>query len=284
MIRYFCHTNHKYIHRPNREGIAITPRTLTKFWHRRICEAIILVAGVVLALYGWAYFADVKSISASLLVGDIAAMIAAAALLLGFISYLWTPRKYLFWGSLLLFIILTIMSAALIVDTGSYDSPFIALWMVVAVFAGVFGWYGLLPLLVASLAYLTIGFMNGSLNQDSIIAITLAGELPLVISYLIWHTKSTTTDGSDRAYRELATELSQVANKSEVVINAIADGVVALSSKGTILLINPAAQKIIGWGKQDALSLDYKSVLKLLDKDGHELTPANDPIVRMLTD
>ena len=86
----------------------------------------------------------------------------------------------------------------------------------------------------------------------------------------------------DRAYRKLATELSEVANKSEVVINAIADGVMALDNQGTIQLINPSAQQIMGWGKQDALSLNYKSVLKLVDNKNAELTAANDPISEVL--
>ena len=77
-------------------------------------------------------------------------------------------------------------------------------------------------------------------------------------------------------------ELSQVSGKSEVVINAIADGVISLNSQGIIQPINPAAQRIIGWGKQDALSLDYRSVLKLVDKAGNELTPASRPIAEGL--
>jgi PAS domain S-box-containing protein len=113
-------------------------------------------------------------------------------------------------------------------------------------------------------------------------AVILGGEVPLVVSYFIWHVKSEPAE-KDRAYRELASELSQVAGKAEVVINAIADGVIALDNQGIIQLINPAAQRIIGWGKQDALALDYKSVLKLVDKDANELQPAIDPVVKALS-
>lgn len=257
--------------------------TLTRFWHRRICEAIILVASIILALYFWAYFADVEDLSAALLVSDKVAIMAGSAFAAGFISYLWAPKKYVFWGSWIAFIVLTATSAALIISTGDSSSPFIALWMVIGVFAGVFGVYGLFPLFVAMAAFIAFEYMGGDLTRESIVTIILAGELPLAISYLIWHTKSANDNSSDRAYRDLATELSQVANKSEVVINAIADGVIAVSNKGIIQLINPAAQQIIGWGKQDALALDYKSVLKLLDKNGAELTPATDPVAEALS-
>lgn len=241
-----------------------------------------LVASIILALYSWAYFADVKDIGSALLVSDTVAIMAASALVAGFVSYLWAPKQYIFWGSWIAFMVLVVTSAALILSTGDTSSPFIALWMVVGVFAGIFGVYGLLPLFIALGVFMALQYSGGTLTRESIVTIVLAGELPLAISYLIWHTKSSTDTNSDRAYRDLASELSQVANKSEVVINAIADGVIAVSSKGIIQLINPAAQQIIGWGKQDALALDYKSVLKLIDKNGNEVTPATDPIADAL--
>lgn len=242
-----------------------------------------LVAAIIIALYGWAFVADVKSISAALLISDRAAMIAAGALVLSFVSYLWAPKKLLFSTAYALFLLLCVAVAVLILDTGTLASPFIALWMLVCVFAGIFGVYGLAPLFLAVTAYMVIGVTGGSLARESIVTLVLMGELPLIASYIIWHTKSGEGDqGKDRAYRELATELSQVAGKSEVVINAIADGVIALDGQGIIQLINPAAQQIIGWGKQDALSLNYKSVLKLTDSKNAELTPANDPVSQVL--
>lgn len=242
-----------------------------------------LVSSIILALYSWAFFADVKDLGSALLVSDTVAIMAASALVIGFVSYLWAPKKYIFWGSWVAFMVLAITSAALVLGTGDTSSPFIALWMIVGVFAGIFGIYGLLPLFIALAAMMIYQFSIGTLTRESIVTIVLAGELPLAISYLIWHTKSASDTSSDRAYRDLASELSQVANKSEVVINAIADGVIAVNSQGVIQLINPAAQQIIGWGKQDALALDYKSVLKLLDKNGADVTPATDPVAEALT-
>jgi len=243
-----------------------------------------LVAAIILALYFWAYFADVKSIGSALLISDVAAILAGMAFAIGFVSYLWAPKKYVFWGAFAAYITLSITTGMLILTTGGTASPFLALWMTVSVFAGVFGFYGILPLFIAITGYLLLQFSHGVLSREAIIAVVLAGELPLIASYIIWHNKakSETASPSDKAYRELATELSQVAGKSEVVINAIADGVIALNSQGIIQLINPAAEQIIGWGKQDALSLDYKSVLKLTDKNDKELTPANDPVSQAL--
>jgi PAS domain S-box-containing protein len=236
-----------------------------------------------LALYGWAYFADVKSISAALLVSDTAALAAAISLVFAVIAYFWVPKRFLFASAFSLFVLLCATVVLRIFNTGGLISPFIALWMLLCIFAGVFGGYGLLSLFVAVTGYLVLGVMNGTIPRESIVTVVLMGEIPLIASYIIWHTQSGEGDqGKDRAYRELATELSQVAGKSEVVINAIADGVIALDGQGVIQLINPAAQQIIGWGKQDALSLNYKSVLKLTDAKNAELTPANDPVSEVL--
>lgn len=243
-----------------------------------------MVSATVLTLYAWAYFAHVAEIGAGLLVSETAALAAAIALVAGVISYLWAPQKYNFWVSYAVFGLLCAMIATLVVDTGGIMSPFIALWMLAAVFCGVFGLYGLLPLLVLSLIYLALQYAGGTLTKGMVITIVLAGELPLAVSYLIWHGRDAPIKKQDdgSAYDALASEFSQVTEKSEVVINAIADGVIALNGKGIIGLINPAAQAITGWSKQDALTLDYKTILKLLDKNDHEVTPANDPISQAL--
>jgi len=50
-----------------------------------------------------------------------------------------------------------------------------------------------------------------------------------------------------------------------------------VDKEGVIQLINPAAQRIIGWGQEDAVGLSYKSVIKLNDKSDKPLTPEVDP-------
>lgn len=173
--------------------------------------------------------------------------------------------------------------AIVLLDTGGANSPFIALWMFVSVLAGIFGIGALLPLFIAVNLYFFLEFTGGNLARETIIAILLGGEFPLVMSFLLWHTKREGDSSSERAYYDLANELNQVSNKAEVVIGAIGEGVIAVDNHGAIELINPAAQRTIGWGRQDAIGLDYKSVLHLVDKKNQELTKANDPIFDVLS-
>ena len=93
-----------------------------------------------------------------------------------------------------------------------------------------FGW------LVAVNLYLLIAIsvLQSIDLQSQLLIYILAYEVPIMASWLIWHHKSHPDRAKDKAYSELVRELSQVANKSEIVINAIADGVVAVDSQGTI--------------------------------------------------
>jgi PAS domain S-box-containing protein len=193
------------------------------------------------------------------------------------------PKKYITETAFIAFILLGITVGMVVLETGGAASPFIALWMFISVIGGVFGAQALIPLVIAVNLYLVVVFTQATLSKEMIVGIALGGELPLLLSYLLWHSKTQGESNNERAYYDLANELNQVSNKAEVVINAIGEGVIAIDNKGIIQLINPAAQHIIGWGRQDALNLDYKSVLHLVDKKGDELTKANDPVFDVLT-
>jgi PAS domain S-box-containing protein len=200
------------------------------------------------------------------------------------LAYILSPSQRLAQAAVVVYLGLVFTVGLLLALTDLSRSPFIALWLLVSVFAGLFGrrmLIGLFLLVNAFLALAVVLLHVIDLRQDLLI-IVLAYELPMFASWLIWHHKSRPDHEKDRAYNELVRELSQVANKSEIVINAIADGVIAVDSQGTIQLINPAAQKIIGWGKQDALKLDYKSVVKLIDAKEQPLAEADDPVQQVL--
>lgn len=242
-----------------------------------------MIASLVLFLYGWSYFAHLNNIGGSLIVSLITAGLAIGSILTAAASYFFAPEKYRTPTAYIAYLLLIGTTGVLILDTGANASPFIALWMVAAVFAGIFGMNTIALLFVGVNLYLIWQLVGGGLSKEVIQSVILAGELPVIISYILWHSKSHNEKSKDRAYYDLANELNQVSNKAEVVINAIADGVIAVDNQGAIELINPAAQRIVGWGRQDALGLDYKSVLQLLGKDGHELNKSNDPIFEVLT-
>lgn len=241
-----------------------------------------LVAGILLLLYFWVFVADVESVSTSLIVSDAAAIAAAVSLIVALVSYFWAPRAKLVWSAFASYALLVLTTVLLLSSTGYLFSPFIALWMLVALFGPIFGWYGILFTLLVMASFLGWLVSGDGLTVDQLTTSLFITITPLIVGVLAWQASRDQVNTEDRTVSELARELRTVAGKSEVVIAAIADGVLALDKNGTIELINPAAQRIIGWGKNDAIGLDYKSVLKLHDSHDKPIEPNNDPIQKAL--
>ena len=84
--------------------------------------------------------------------------------------------------------------------------------------------------------------------------------------------------------KNLATNLYDEKAKSDIILNAIDDGVILIDANKTIQLFNPAAEKITGWAQKDALGIQYTSVLKLIDKKNEPYTTAQDPFVRIFSE
>lgn len=238
----------------------------------------------LVAFFGFGFFASRQLTTANLLVPLPVAITSAIVMIASVLAYFLSPREKLARITLGIYLGLCTTIALLLILTNPIASPFIALWILVSVFGGLFGWRILVGFLIGVNAYLIAElFVFHSVDiQSRLVVFLLAYEMPILASWLIWHRNSHPDRAKDRAYSDLVKELSSVANKSEIVINAIADGVVAIDSQGTIQLINPAAQAIIGWGKQDALKLDYRSVIKLLDKNGEPVNENTDPVQQVL--
>lgn len=254
--------------------------TIAQAWHHRVSEISLGVGLIVLGLFAFQIITTLGGqqgfgVEVSLL-SLIAAVIGMAA---SVVTFFRTSATVQF---ISMFIGYTFVSAAvalLILDSGSTSSPYLLLWMVMAAMSGVISGFVTLFLLIGSNGYLIVQLVSSvPLSQNELLVFFVTNDLPLLLAYALWYSKRHKQSSKEQAFSALANELSQVANKSEIVINAIADGVVAIDDKGIIQLINPAAQTIVGWGKQDALRLDYRSVLKLVDGENKPLLETIDPI------
>lgn len=267
-------------------GYGITEtKSISPFWYRRTCEITLLISLVILALYAVSLFVVGKQTGDNGFFVPLPAVILAALTAASSLaSYIWSPYAYMYWLAFGNYMLLGFTTAMLIALTGQADSPYIALWMLLSIFAGLFGLWGLALIFFvtnAALAYMVLTHAT-PLTPDHLAIFFLASEIPLLISYLIWHGKGAQESNKTKAFDALAKQLSQVASKSEIVINAIADGVVAIDSQGIVQLVNPAAQTLLGWEKDDALGLDYRSVIKLGTVKGKELADTASPIQQVL--
>lgn len=120
--------------------------------------------------------------------------------------------------------------------------------------------------------------------MDSLIIIIAAviGGILLVVAlvvFIIFKKNGGTLRNSNHTGGSslLASSLRNEKQKSEVVISAIADGVILLDKNLNIQLFNPAAQQISGWQKEDALTLVYSSVIQLVNDKDVPYTSDQDP-------
>ena len=191
----------------------------------------------------------------------------------------WLPRKHETGIGIFVYLLTVAVAATTIITSGGVVSPFLVMWIIVAIFAGFFGAIilGIMGLLVI-LQIIATSIQQG-INIQFIIGYLFFGFLPLIFSLVLWIRRQKTDDNTSN----LENRLSAVENKSDVVINAIDDGVLAISKDGNIELINPSAQQIIGWDQGDALGLNWKSVLKLVTSDGKDVEDLENPIAQSLS-
>lgn len=219
--------------------------------------------------------------STTLFVPQLAAIIAGINGLFSIAAYLLARQKTSYFMALAAYLSTTVTIGVLIQLTGATWSPFIALWLLMGVFSGVLGWWVLGIIAAGANAFLVQQlFLSGlTFSLDRIVEVLLITEAPLIASYVIWHSQSRQDKTRDRGeVNKLTAQLSEVSSKSDIVINAIADGVVSIDQAGTIQLINPAAQTLLGWPGKDAIGLDYRSVIKLADTKGHPIAEDFSPI------
>ncbi|MBR3169262.1 hypothetical protein IKF23_02370 [Candidatus Saccharibacteria bacterium] len=71
------------------------------------------------------------------------------------------------------------------------------------------------------------------------------------------------------------------ARLAEIALNNIHDGVIVTDSVGTVRFINPAAATMIDCkNPSDAIGLDYTLLFKIQNKDGRDLSPEENPLLR----
>jgi len=249
-------------------------------WHRRAASVTAMGSIVLLALIGYAIFSAGESANIILLESIAAGSIA---FILAILARFPIPGRVASWFSFLGFAFaVTATGLGLMTDTST--NIHIILVLVLALLSLVGGLFGPLAwiILIAVIApYMAIHFINGEdVTISGNLAFTAFYVLPVLASWLLWHggPRRPSQASGDRAYSTVAEQLNQVSNESEIVISTIADGVVALNNKGEVQLINPAAQKTLGWTKNDSLGLDYRSIIKLQDKQGNPIDDNLNPI------
>ncbi len=262
-------------------GFYLQPHTISRFWLRRLCEVSFLGCLTILTLYAWARFIPTGyQLPIGLAVADIAACTAAVGSIITLILCLWLPKKHGGLLALSVYFLTVAVVVMTIATSGGIHSPFTAIWVVTAIFAGFFGGVALSLLSTLVVAQAALSVVQDGFNTSLLIGQLFVGLLPLLFSMILWNRHQPQREKA--AFSDLEHKLSTIEGKSDVVINTIDDGVLAISREGTIELINPSAQTLIGWHQGDALGLSWKSVLKLVGPDGRDVSDADHPVAQAL--
>lgn len=259
----------------------MTPIRLSNTWSQRVYVGLFSLSFIFVVLYALKQYSSL-AIPDSFTVDGVAVGGALLGVIGSIIGFIFVKKTSSFIPMLVVFAAITLTTAYVALQTGGVSSPFIALWTVLVFFAPLFGAYGWLPMIILVGVHVATLYLENNLTTHTAVLIALTSVAPVITGMIIWRDPPGAEDTSAKNVKNLATQLSEVAQKSEIVINAIGDGVIALDGKGVIQLINPAAQEILGWGKQDALMLSYRSILKLTDTASQEVTPDKDPIEQVL--
>lgn len=246
---------------------------------------ILLVALVIGVLFAWTQFGNLTAINASLAVPLITGILAGSTAVIVLVSYFVAPLQQLRGSVFLNYLLICVTILMLVIETGGVQSAYLSMLIVALAFAGLLGVGGAVAGVVLFAVFVVHQFLIVGLSTGQIIEFSVMGAVALISGFLLGSRSEATGEEEtkeDRSYHELASQLSQMSGKSEVVINAIGDGVLALSPQGVVQLINPAAERMIGWESHDALNLDYKSVLKLLDSKDQPIDDINNPILQAL--
>lgn len=255
----------------------MAPTRLSQRWYRRFYAGLFLATLILVALYvsrqlglNWLP----PSVSFNLAATILAGIVMLASGVLFFINQRFSSSL----PGLIVYGLFLLTVAYILWQSGGVWSIFTPVWSLTLFIAPLFGAFGWLPALILTASYVAGIYLSSDFTSLSITAIGLNSLLPLGLGSILWSQLGNSDEPTDKNVTNLANRLSEVATKSEIVINAIGDGVIAVDGVGIIQLINPAAQEMLGWGKQDALALNYKSILQLTDENNKDLAPAQDPL------
>jgi len=108
-------------------------------------------------------------------------------------------------------------------------------------------------------------------------ALLVLVAVTLVIVFLLKKTKQKVTTATSHV-ANLASDLKNEKEKSDIIINSIEDGVMLLDKDRVIRLFNPAAVTISGWPADEAVGIGYQNVLKFINERSEPVSSDGHPI------
>ena len=100
-----------------------------------------------------------------------------------------------------------------------------------------------------------------------------------IVLFLIFNSINNKNKKNNKTNPNLS--LKNQTDKLGFIFNSIDEGLILIDSNGVINLFNPAAEKITGWEAKDAVGIDIKMVVKLVDNKGEEYPNNSNPFIQI---
>lgn len=172
--------------------------------------------------------------------------------------------------------ILFTAAVALLIGTTNEPSHLMPLLLVTGLTSALHGWAIWIATLMSTVVYflsLSVGWFDLSGIDRPVLwlGIISSGSVLSMLISIIAGSKG----GSKKAKAD-SSGSGQIA--SDILINAIADGVAIINKSGQINIFNPSAQKITGWEGAEARGLDHHSIIIFVDQKGAIYPNERNPI------
>lgn len=153
---------------------------------------------------------------------------------------------------------------------------FLVLWAMLGGLAAMLGDVEAVIFIMATLGFTIYGALTGQeWGFGEYFGLAVAGVMSPILGSMV-NQKVQPTKTEELMMNKRSAE---IALRSETVVDSISDGVIVLDEKNDVLLINPAAIGLIGWGRDDAVGLNLQSVLILADGNNNLLEGEKNPVL-----
>lgn len=175
-------------------------------------------------------------------------------------------RKRSEWFATLASASVFIFLLAALIETSEYNNIVIRLSYVLFVFSlGLIGPFIPTATVVGTWIFLLYTYYSVLLSPDAI-----SMKFEIIMDLLVtaagvggwFFFKRFYIKTKDKETIALSKLLEQEQFKSNIILESITDGVMVINTRGTVQVLNESAAGMLGWTKDEALKLDYKSLLK----------------------
>ncbi len=149
--------------------------------------------------------------------------------------------------------------------------------------APIFGIYGSGGTAFVSVIYFILMSTNTEGHTDYTVQnLAILGSVLIAtgIGHLFW--KRFFVDSETEKVALLSGELKANQKQSEILVQALTDGVLLVSPDGTITLMNPAAARMTGWEVSEGTGADSRLVVSFKKEDGSDLEKEENPLEHII--